>query len=170
MRLLLPQPRNTTSTITVHFLIHNNKKSLFLMVRVTLLQQIVSVHGRRWICRKGNWWKYTLIMLWINPLSEQTICNHCDVLVACSIWEVNGQIRQSCLDCQIGQHGGWPKPGLLPLTHMTDTHRKLMAKMCSKKANPDMPNIPKWVFNSWTPIFVYILLYVTYISYPTIAL
>ena len=78
-----------------------------------------------------------------KPLSEQTICNHCDVLVACSIWEVNGQLQQSCLDCQIGQHGGWPKPGLLPLTHMTDTHRKLMAKMCSKKANPDMPNIPK---------------------------
>jgi hypothetical protein len=50
----------------------------------------------------------------------------------------------SCLDCQLSDFGGWPeKLEDIPIKYMTNEHKKLMAKKCSRLSCPTFPKFPK---------------------------
>jgi hypothetical protein len=49
----------------------------------------------------------------------------------------------SCLDCQLADFGGWPeKLEDIPIKYMTDEHKKVMGKKCSRLSSPRFPKFP----------------------------
>ena len=47
-----------------------------------------------------------------------------------------------CIDCMEKYFGGWPSASEMPIRHLTDAHRVLLAEKCSERENPPMPVLP----------------------------
>ena len=39
-------------------------------------------------------------------------------------------------------YGGWPSASEMPVRHLTDEHRTLLAEKCSEREDPPMPDLP----------------------------
>jgi len=64
---------------------------------------------------------------------------------ACSVWASNlapDDEWYGCIDCMENYYEGWPSSDEMPVKHLTEEHRKLLAEKCSERENPPMPDLP----------------------------
>jgi len=64
---------------------------------------------------------------------------------ACAVWASNLEPDDhwhGCIDCMENYCGGWPSASEMPVRHLTDAHRTLLAEKCSEREDPPMPDLP----------------------------
>jgi hypothetical protein len=93
-------------------------------------------------------WEMIEVMSEESLAKEQVLCSSEDCEnPACVVYRSSNKATgkwRGCWDCQDEHFGGWPEDFSteVPLSCISLSHMRALAKHCSRKKNPEMPNYP----------------------------